>query len=545
MPHDVLDVFLAQGFPRISIFGRKKGVGERKRRTSPPPPVDIETAELPPLRVIKVDELKGDNVHSRALVVYREETNEYIYFVIEPELTSRDREIISEIRDLLTYTLEVPREKFPTREEAEAYIEGQVLDSTERFGLRVPRHRLDKILYYIKRDTVGFGKIDVVMRDPYIEDVSCDGIKVPVYVWHKDFESISSNIVFETINELNTVILRFAYVSSRTVSIANPILDATLPDGSRINAVLGGQVATRGGSFTIRKFTEKPYTIVELITKGTMDEFTAAYFWELMEYKKSLMIAGAAASGKTTTLNAIANFIHPDYKIVSIEDTRELRLYQQNWAPMITRSAWGEAGGGEIDAFELLRAALRQRPDYIIVGEVRGKEAYTLLQAMTTGHSGLTTIHADSVMAVTSRLSSPPIDAPKALIANSVDAITMQLRLVSGGQPIRRIMEIAEIEGYDAKTDEIELKRVMKWDPTADKIKWLGESKLLNEIAEFKGIPTEDVMDELDGKRMILGWMVKQNMIDFHEVANVIRNYYRNKLAVISRVRMELGTSKG
>lgn len=526
-----------------SFFFKRFSRGERRgaEREGRDEARVIEAPELPPLKIVKIDELKGDNTYSRALVAYREETNEYVYYVVEPELTAEDRRVIDRVREVLAYTLEVPRERFASREDAESYIEDAVLEVIDKFKIRVSRHRLGKILYYIKRDTVGFGKIDVMMRDPYIEDISCDGVKTPVYVWHKDFESIPSNVVFETVTELNNVILRFAYISGRTVSLANPILDAQLPDGSRINAVLGGQVATRGGSFSIRKFTEKPFTIIELIKRGTMDSLTAAYFWELLEYKKSVIIAGPTASGKTTTLSSIANFIHPDYKIVTIEDTRELRLYHQNWAPMVTRGRWGETGRGEIDEFELLRAALRQRPDYIILGEVRGKEAYTLLQAMATGHSGLTTMHADSIEAVISRLSSPPISAPKPLITNSVDAITMQLRLVVDGRPIRRVVEVAEIIGYNSKTDQIETRSVIKWDPAVDKIEWRGDSKLVKEIAEFKGASVSDVMAEIEEKKLILDWMVKKNMVEFNDVANVFRSYYRNRLSVVGRVRMEVG----
>ncbi|MGC9088004.1 MAG: type II/IV secretion system ATPase subunit [Conexivisphaera sp.] len=496
---------------------------------------------LPPLKIVQMDELKGDNAHSKAVIAYVEESGENVYYVVEPNLTPEDEEILRRLKELLSYVMDAPRDKFKDREEAEHYVEENAGKAIKKFGVDVPQNRMEKILYYLKRDTVGFGKIDVMMRDPYIEDISCDGVGVPVYVWHKDFESIRSNVSFNTQEELNTVVLRLAYVSGRAVSLANPILDATLPDGSRVNAVLGGQVSTRGGSFTIRKFTEKPFTITELILRGTLDEYLAAYFWELIEHKKNLVIAGATASGKTTTLGALANFIHPDYKIVTIEDTREIRLYHQNWTPLLTRSSWGSEGKGEIDTFELLRAALRQRPDYIIVGEVRGQEAYTLLQAMATGHGGLTTIHADDPESVISRLSSPPISAPKALIANSLDVIAMQRRLLINERPARRITDVAELYGYDSATDTVLMRRVVRWNPSNDRMEAAGESGAFAKIAEQRGMSVDAVKMEVEDKRDILHWMVHRRILEFQEVSEVIRNYYRDRISVLGRVRMELG----
>ncbi len=529
-------------------FARKLNVVSFPRflRPSGKPKPESEAAEgesstLPPLKIIQIDELKGDNLHSRAVVAQAEPGGEYVYYVVEPTLSREERELLSRLKELLSYVMEMPRDRFRSREEAEEYVVEQAMRALRRFKLIVPQGSLEKVLYYLKRDSVGFGKIDVMMRDPYVEDISCDGVGVPIYVWHKDFESMRSNVVFESQEELNSVVLRLAYISGRAVSLANPILDATLPDGSRVNAVLGGQVATRGGSFTIRKFTEKPFTITELIMRGTLDEWTAAYFWELIEHKKNIVIAGATASGKTTTLGALANFIHPDYKIVTIEDTREIRLYHQNWTPLLTRSPWGPEGKGEIDTFELLRAALRQRPDYIIVGEVRGQEAYTLLQAMATGHGGLTTIHADDPESVIARLSSPPISAPKPLIASSLDAIAMQRRLTIGDRPARRVTEVAEIEMYDQPTDTVVLRRIIRWNPSGDRMERISESKVLSEIAEQRGVTLDAIRMEVEDKVDVLRWMVKRRILEFQEVAEVMRNYYRDRISVIGRVRMELG----
>ncbi|MFP3235017.1 MAG: type II/IV secretion system ATPase subunit [Nitrososphaeria archaeon] len=529
----------ARGFRFLrGLLGRRPGSRAEEGAGARSPE---ETEELPPLRIVQVDELKGDNAHSKAVIAYVEESGEYMYYVIEPRLSPEDAETLAKLKELLQYVIDAPRDRFKSRDEAEAYVEDGALKALAKFKIDVPRNRLEKVLYYLKRDTVGFGKIDVMMRDPYVEDVSCDGVGVPIYVWHKDFESIRSNVSFNTQEELNSVVLRLAYISGRAVSLANPILDATLPDGSRVNAVLGGQVATRGGSFTIRKFTEKPFTITELIIRGTLDYYTAAYFWELIEHKRNIVIAGATASGKTTTLGALANFIHPDYKVVTIEDTRELRLYHQNWTPLLTRTSWGPEGRGEIDAFELLKASFRQRPDYIIVGEVRGQEAYALIQAMATGHGGLTTIHADDAEAVISRLSSPPISAPKQLIASSLDAIAMQRRIMINGRPARRVTDVSEVAGYDAPTDTVILRRVVSWDPASDRMEVAGESVLLPEIAEQRGISVDAVKREIEDKSDVLRWMVSRRMLDFQDVASVLRSYYRDRISVLGRVRMELG----
>jgi len=239
------------------------------------------------------------------------------------------------------------------------------------------------------RDFVYLGRIEYLMRDHMIEDVSCDGPKIPIYVWHRQYESMPTNIAYESVDELDKFVVRLSYLARRHVSVAQPIVDGTLPDGSRLNATFGSEVTKGGSSFTIRKFTADPLTIIDLITFNTISPEIGAYLWFLVENRASVLISGGVASGKTTFLNSIAMFIRPELKLVTIEDTAELNIPHENIIQSLTRTGFGAAGeASEISLFDLLKNALRQRPDYIIVGEIRGTEAYTLFQAVATGHGG-------------------------------------------------------------------------------------------------------------------------------------------------------------
>ncbi len=256
---------------------------------------------------------------------------------------------------------------------------------SKKYKIEVNINVLDKYQYYITRDFLNFGKIDGLMRDDNIEDISCDGTGIPMFVWHRKYESIPSNIIFETAEELENFVFKLAYMCGRHISIAQPLLDGTLPDGSRAQVTYGTEVTPKGSTFTIRKFKKTPLTITDLLVYNALSPEMAAYFWFLIENRHSVMIGGDIGGGKTSMLNAISLFIRPTLKVVSIEDTQEIRLPHQNWEMMVTRQGLGTSGGamgeggiGSISMFDLLRASLRQRPDFIIVGEIRGEEAYAL-----------------------------------------------------------------------------------------------------------------------------------------------------------------------
>lgn len=311
------------------------------------------------------------------------------YVLLEPTLTPTDEVYIKQIKEILWDELSINVKDFDKKEKAEEFLKERVGYVVDKYRMNVDPYALEKYQYYISRDFLYFGRIDGLMRDENIEDISCDGFSYPLYVWHRKYESIPSNIIFQDPEELDNMVLKLAYLCGRQISLAQPLLDGALPDGSRAQLTYGKEVTPKGSTFTIRKFKKNPLTITDLILYNALSAEMAAYFWFLIENRHSICIGGDIGGGKTTMLNTFSLFIRPTMKIVSIEDTQEIRLPHVNWQMMVTRQgldtgagAIGERGQGSISMFELLRAAFRQRPDYIIVGEIRGEEAYALFQAI-------------------------------------------------------------------------------------------------------------------------------------------------------------------
>ncbi len=453
------------------------------------------------------------------------ETHELQYIVFEPTLTEEEKKTFQQIRDFLIEQLDVTMPELEGDEKAEEYLKKQVKKIINDFHIHVNEHNVEKILYYIVRDYVGYGKIDIIMRDPLIEDINCNGINRPVYVWHRDYESVQSNVSFTSETELNSFIVRLAYRTGRMISIANPILDAALPDGSRIQMTYGKVVTKSGSTFTIRKFKADPYTIIDLIKLGTLSSRIAALSWYLIENKYNIFVCGPTASGKTTTLNCLANFIHPDQKVVTIEDTPEIRLHQENWFRSVTRPSVGASS--EISLFDLLKAAMRQRPDYIIVGEIRGAEAYTLFQAIATGHGGISTLHAESVAAAIHRLETEPMKIPRSLVVG-LNVIMIQQRLQIGDKPARRLITTTELVGLDPRTNEVITNELFKYKPEDDTYQYSGRSYHLERIAKSLGKISKEVASEIDKRKILLDWMVKNNIREFSEVSEIIRGFYTN-----------------
>ncbi|MCW1309799.1 MAG: type II/IV secretion system ATPase subunit, partial [Candidatus Nanoarchaeia archaeon] len=324
----------------------------------------------------------------------------------------------------------------------------------------------------------------------------------------------------------------------KALSIAEPLLDGALPDGSRVHATLGTDIAMKGSNFTIRKFTERPLTPVDLMMKGTGSPELFAYLWLVIENKGSILIAGATASGKTTFLNALSLFIRPELKVVSIEDTPELRLPLPNWLPEIARPGLGAKGYGEVSMFDLLKAAMRQRPDYVIVGETRGQEAYVLFQGMATGHPGLSTLHADSLPAVIDRLTTKPIDLPKALLEH-LDAIVFIVLTRRGNEYVRRVSEVVEIVGYDYKTNDIVTNVSFRWNPAEDKFVLL-KSVLLDKIKDKMGMDVATLRAELTRRVRLMRWALKNKINDYKEFARIISLYYASPSKVEELMKEEI-----
>ena len=327
--------------------------------------------------------------------------------------------------------------------------------------------------------------------------------------------------------------------SGKYISIAEPMLDATMSDGSRIQMTLGHEVTAHGSTFTVRKFREEPITATDLIEWSTYSPLSVAFLWLAIEGGKSCILAGGTASGKTTSLNAFALFIPPLAKIVTLEDTRELKLPHPNWIPSVTRSSFDMAGKGEIDMYELLKAALRQRPEYIIVGEVRGREALTLFQAMSTGHITYSTMHADSVASAVHRLENPPLNVPRNMLS-ALDLFCVQVQARVGGQRIRRCKQIIEVLDIDPRTNELITNEVFKWRQSTDEITYSGKSFMLEEIMEERGWDEDRLREELKRRQEVLEWMRINNIRHFSDVSQILISYFRDPEAIIQKIRAEL-----
>ncbi len=384
------------------------------------------------------------------------------------------------------------------------------------------------VVYHLVRDKAGLGMLEPLLKDRYIEDIYCNGVGY-VFIVHKVFGPLETSLRFSTQEELDKFIIELSERIGKPVSHARPIVDATLPDGSRINIVFGGDVSLRGSSFTIRKFSKIPMSVTEIVNLGTMDEFVAAYLWMLLLEGMSGFVSGETASGKTTTLNAITVFIRPTAKIVSIEDTAEIQLPHENWLRELTR----DTGSVEtsVTMFDLLKAALRQRPNYIIVGEIRGAEGNVAFQAMQTGHPVLSTFHAASVERLVQRLTSPPINVPITHIDN-LNFVVIQSAVYREGVLMRRVISVNEIVGYDPKAKSVIYVPIYTWDPSKDRFTFRGRgtSYLLEEkIAVARGISRRDmglVYDELNLRAKIIRSLVEKKVFNYYDVFRVIVRIY-------------------
>ena len=477
-------------------------------------------------------------------VIYDHDRSEYVYEVWEPQLDDREKELLDMLKDSLQRTLEYEWDKMAEKDKKE-YLEEAVESFIHSRGLRLEPASRDKIVYYIIRDFVGYGPVDVLMSDLRIEDVSCDGTAIPLFIFHQKFESIKTNVIFEDEDVLNSFVVMLGQRCGKQISVAMPILDGTSVEGHRVQATYSKEVTTRGSSFTIRRYKEKPFTPTELVKFGTASAEMVAYLWVAVENGKSMMVCGGTASGKTATLNSAALFIRPGAKIVSIEDTREINLPHENWIPGTTRTGVGERGadgkaGGEIDMYDLVRAALRQRPNYILVGEVRGKETYTMFQAMATGHPTMSTMHADSVKSMVNRLENPPINTPRILLT-ALNFVVIQTHARIGDSIVRRIKQIVELVGFEPETNELITNTVYEWDPATDTFVYKGHSFLFDEIMEMKNMTHEEMEAEFQRRIDIINYMVQKEMTDFREIAKIVVAYYQYPEETAKRIRDEMG----
>jgi flagellar protein FlaI len=468
------------------------------------------------------------------VILFDPENNIHLYYAAEPVLSEFEDLFLKEIKDRLKDVLLV--ETVQREGDKKKILTSKVIELIKDYALDISPLTLEKVLYYSRRDFIYFGKIDPLMHDNRIEDVSSNGFDIPIYLYHKKYTNIPTNIYYKE-NDLNSYVIRLAQRCGKHISVAEPMVDATMPDGSRIQMTLGTEVTSRGSTFTIRKFSEVPITPVDLINWNTFSAEEMAYLWTCIENNKSLIFAGGTASGKTSSLNAVSLFIPPQAKIVTLEDTRELKLPHPNWIPGVTRASFTPDGRGGIDMYELLRAALRQRPEFLLVGEVRGKEALTLFQAMSTGHTTFSTMHADSVASAIHRLENPPISVPRTMI-QALDIISIQSQTYIGGKRARRNMKLVEITDIDPTTRNIRTNDIFIWDALTDKFLRVGESKALNDIMVRRGWSLSQLKKELSNRQKILEFMVNNKIADFNAISTIIHDYQSTPEKVINKLKI-------
>jgi flagellar protein FlaI len=479
-----------------------------------------------------------------ANIRWNEKTNELMYWVMEPKLSEKEKKILKKISDALIELVEVDITAIKETSKAIEYLEKQVMKVVKAMGISLTPMQWVKLMYYIFRNFIGYNEIEPLLQDPNIEDISCDGVNIPLYVIHRKYGSLKTNVEFKDPVKLREFIVKLAERCGRYVSYAEPILDGTLPDGSRVAATLAPDVATRGAVFTIRKFPEKPFSITEQIKLKTASPEILAYLWYLIEHKASILVVGGVATGKTSFLNSICAFIPLEAKIVSIEDTRELKIPHEHWIPNLARVGFGipmPTGEkyGEVTLFDLLKESFRQNPDYLIVGECRGKETYVMFQGMASGHPSLSTFHAGSVDTVLRRLISPPIELSPALI-ESLDVVVVMVHAKEKGKSARRIKEVVEIISVDPKTHEVKTNVVFKWNPGTDTYEKVSESVKLEKFALAKGATKAEALAEIERRSKIIEWMYRKGMEDYKEVIKIINLYHKDPRKVEQMMGEEL-----
>jgi len=509
--------------PKIKINLPKINIRLKKKK--PEPEVPLASKSLP--KGIKiVDKYPLYEPFAQVVIVQDPKTGEYKYILDELQLDPLERGIYNRILEILLAEMESPKEEITDPRKFFAQEAKKIVDKYRISLGWLPDVSWYKILYHAERDLVGFGKIDPLMRDPNLEDISCDGVNRSVYIWHRTFESLETNVEFENDEILDNMVVKLVHMAGKHVSSAFPIVDASLPGKHRLAVCYRREITPFGTAFTIRKFRDDPYSIIDLINVDTFTEEMAAYLWICLENRASIMILGGTAAGKTTALNALACLIKPGSKIITIEETAELNLSHENWVSLIARQSYGLGGNsiGEVALFDLVKTSMRHRPDVLIVGEVRGQEAYVLFQALATGHGGMCTMHAENLDSAVKRLTQKPMEISPAYIPLMNLVISVQrVHLVKNGikKAYRRILSVNEIVGYENYLNPF------RWDPIKDEQTIsLDNSALLSSFSKRLGITTQDLLDEMKRRSDVLHWMREQKIRSYKEVASIIAEYY-------------------
>ena len=458
------------------------------------------------------------------------------YTIIEPDEPDRDlMENADKLFSIHAGTMNPPAELTERFNMIDQYLDKTIsfsnvpvdytkMDVFKSNTLQVFQKDVPSLKYHFLRKRAGMGLLDPFLTDPHLEDISIVG-SGNMYVIHKMYGALKSP-VFLSVDEIDDLIISMSEQFGKTVSHAKPVIDAVLPEGSRINIVFGKDISRRGTNATIRRFASTPLSITQIIPSKAMNSTEAAYLWMMMSEGMSVFINGETASGKTTTMMAITAFIPSNWKIVSIEDTPELTLPHSNWISEVTRDTGNV--NSSVTMFDLLKAALRQRPNYIFVGEIRGAEANIAFGAMQTGHPVVSTFHAANMTSLIQRMTNPPMLIPKTNIENLNVAIFQAAVTGPDGKRVRRVLSMNEVLGFDPVSNTVMFIPVFNWDPGSDTVKFRGKGSsalFISKILEKRGMQRKQeglLYEELTLRAKILDKMIEKKIFNFYDVFDSI-----------------------
>lgn len=477
--------------------------------------------------------------YAYAHIFWDSQNKELVYFIEEPVLNQEQQRILEVLEEGIKELINISFISVKSNETIIKYLEKNLRILLNELRIEISKDSYLKIMYYIYRDFVGFNEIEPLLNDYFIEDIECNGINYPIYIVHRKYRNLRTNITFTNLEKLTSFVEKLAQKCGQYISYATPLLDGSLQDGSRVNATFTEDISSRGPAFTIRKFTRHPWTPTKLIQMGTASPQIFAYLWLLIEHDTNIMVIGGTGSGKTTFLNTLTFFIPPQARIVSIEDTKELNIEHENWLPSVAREGVGLSNligqkYGEVSLFDLLKESFRQNPDYVIIGEVRGKEAYVLFQGMASGHISLGTMHANSVDTLIRRLETPPINLSASLV-EILDVVCIISQTKIRGEEVRRIREIDEIISVQEKGKGAVINVPFYWDPAKDIYYFKPDSNAFQKIMLRHGISRDNLINEFNLRTQLLINMYKKGVFDFKEVRLVINEYYKDPRTVLKR----------
>lgn len=471
--------------------------------------------------------------YAYAHILWDEMQNELAYNVEEPILDPHEREILLKLEQGVREFINMSFISVKQKETLIEFLEKNVRILLKEMNITLEKNSYFKMMYYVYRDFIGLNRIEPLMNDGNIEDIECNGKNSPIYIVHRRYGNIRTNIVFEDFDELRDFVEKLAQKSGRYISYSTPLVDGVLPDGSRLNSTFTEDVSSKGPTFTIRKFSRTPWSPVKLMESGSVSAEILAYLWLLIENGSNILVVGGTGSGKTSLINVIAFFIPPEARIVSIEDSRELRLEHENWLPSVAREGIGSGKdrAGAVTMFDLLKESFRQRPDYVIVGEVRGEEANVLFQGMSSGHPSMATMHADDVDTVIRRLETPPINLSPSLV-ETLDVVCLMTFAKIKGSDKRKLSMIQEVLSVKDNGHAV-VNVPFKWDPKTDTFLFKRQSSIFDKIVMKKGVDRRVLDYEFTIRTKLFIELYRRGVTDFSTVQEIVHGYYKNPQKVL------------